>query len=192
MGTPHPRIDAASAAKATASSVVKGLVIIVLLIAALGLAVFGYYSLSNFFAANGTWYGPTQVKSGVATVNIETFMSLNVNPLGVVSGSGTFCIPLPFNNSTSTDLSVQGSHDFVHPGDNDPLPIGISVDYALSLPFGFSLPIGPQLKMHGNIIHGKLTFLGGDSKGTTTVLAMQHGSKSDFTRACQSLSPLGG
>jgi hypothetical protein len=191
MGTPHSRIDATSTTKATAGSPIRRLAVAVVIIVVLVLAVVAYYRQSGFFAANGTWYGPMRVKDGAVTVSIETYMNVTVNPLGVVSGSGTFCIPLPFNNSTSTDLSLQGSHDFVHPGDSDPLPIKITVDYAISLPLGLSLPIGPQLTMHGNIIHDKLTFLGGDSNGTTTTLAMQQGSKSDFTTACKSLSPIG-
>lgn len=190
MGMPQPRIDATSTTKATKGSAVRRLAVAVGIIIILVLTVFAYYRQSNFFAANGTWYGPMHIKTGVATVSIETYMNITVNPLGVVSGSGTFCVPLPFNNSTSTDLSLQGSRDFVHPGDSDPLPIGIKVDYAISLPLGLSLPIGPQLTMHGNIIHDKLTFLGGDGNATTT-LAMQQGSKSDFTKACKSLSPIG-
>ena len=190
MGTPQSRIDATSTTKSASGSPIRSLAIAVGIIIVLVLAVLAYYRQSGFFEANGTWYGPMHIKSGVGTVSVETYMNITVNPLGVVSGNGTFCVPLPFNNSTSTDLSLQGTHDFVHPGDSDPLPIKITVDYAISLPLGLSLPIGPQLSMHGNIIHDKLTFLGGDSNATTT-LAMQQGSKSDFTKACKSLSPIG-
>lgn len=190
MSTPTPRAGATSSTKSKAGSAAKTLGIIVLILILAAGAVLGYYTLSNFFGANGTWYGPMQMKSGVGTVSIETYMDITVSPTGTITGSGTFCIPLPFNNSTSTDLSLQGTHDFVHPGDNNPLPLKIKVDYAISLPLGFTLPIGPQLDMHGNVNHSVLSFFGGNGN-VSTALSMKHGSKTDFTAACKSLSPLG-
>lgn len=193
MSTPSSRVDATSSTKSAKSklgSVAKMLGVVVLILILAAGAVLGYYTLSNFFTPNGTWYGPMHMKSGVGTVSVETYMNLTVSPAGTISGNGTFCIPLPFNNSTSTDLSVQGTHDFVHPGDSDPLPLKIQVDYAISLPLGFSLPVGPQLDMHGNVHNGVLSFFGGNGN-VSTALAMKHGSKTDFTKACTSLSPLG-
>lgn len=190
MSTQQSRVDATSSTKSRTGSAVKNLAILVLILILAAGAVLGYYTLSNFFTANGTWYGPMHMKSGVGTVSIETYMNITVSPTGSISGSGTFCIPLPFNNSTSTDLTVQGTHDLVHPGDNDPLPLKIHVDYAISLPLGFSLPIGPQFDMHGNVHNDVLSFFGGDGN-VSTALSMKHGSKTDFTNACKSLSPLG-
>lgn len=165
-----------------------GIIPVILIIAIL--AVVGYYVLSNFFGANGTWYGPMHVKSGIGTVSIETYLDLSTSFLGPISGSGSFCVPLPFNNTPTYDFSVQGSHDFVRPWQADPQPIHLSADYAITLPLGFAFPLGPQLNLRGNVANNTLTLTGGNGNATTT-LAMKHGSKADFTAACKSLSPLG-
>jgi hypothetical protein len=161
-------------------------VILVLAIAA-GAA---YYAFSGFFNANGTWYGPMKVKTGVATISIETYMDVSTNVIGGMSGTGTFCVPLPFNNSTSFDYSLAGNHAFDLPGRDDPQAVTLTAEYTVPVAFGFSLPLGPTLTMHGNVASSILHLTGGDSNAATT-LDMKHGSKNDFTKACKSLAPLG-
>jgi hypothetical protein len=60
----------------------------------------------------------------------------------------------------------------------------------VQLPLGITIPIGPNLTMHGTVVNDTLKLTGGDSD-TSTSLTMKHGSKTDFTNACKSLSPLG-
>lgn len=149
-----------------------------------------YYSLSGFFNANGTWYGPMQVKADGATLEIETYMNVSTSLTGGLSGSGTFCLPLPFNNSTSFDYTLTGNRAFVLPGSDNAKPITLTAEYTVPVVFGITVPIGPNLTMHGNVANDTLQLTGGDSSKSTT-LAMKHGSKTDFEAACKQLNPLG-
>lgn len=164
------------------------LIPVLLILAIVG--VVAYYVLSNFFAANGTWYGPMRVKTGIATVSVETYMNLSTAFTGNISGSGTFCVPLPFNNNSSFDFSVQGHHDFVRPWMSDPQPITLTADYSIPLLLGVVLPLGPQLTLHGNVVNNVLKVSGGNANAASS-FELKHGSKADFTAACKSLSPLG-
>jgi hypothetical protein len=165
-------------------AVVGGLLVLAIV------AAVAYYALSGFFNANGTWYGPMHVKTGAGTVTIETYMDDSTFFTGSISGKGTFCVPLPFNNTATFDYSLSGNHDFVLPGRDDPQPITLKAENAVSLPLGIQIPIGPSLTMHGNATSSAFHLTGGDS-GTSTTLDMKHGSKDDFMNACKSLSPLG-
>ncbi len=165
-------------------AVVGGILVLAIIAAA------AYYALSGFFNANGTWYGPMHVKSGAGTVTIETYMDASTFFTGSISGSGTFCVPLPFNNTATFDYSLSGNHAFVLPGRDDQQPITLTAQYTIPLILGITLPIGPSLTMHGNVTNDIFHLTGGDSN-TSTLLDMKHGSKADFTTACKSLSPLG-
>jgi len=171
------------------------------------IAAVAYFALSGFFNANGTWYGPMQIKKGGATVQIETYMNVSTSivsgcvvclpnrllpaiSVGTMSGSGTFCLPLPFNNTGTFDYSLSGNHDFVLPGRDNQQPITLKAQYTVPIIFGIQIPIGPSLTMHGNATNNTFHLTGGDS-GASTSLDMKHGSKADFTAACKSLTPLG-
>jgi hypothetical protein len=160
-----------------------------LLVLAIGVGA-AYYAFSGFFNANGTWYGPMHVKSGVATITIETYMDVSTSVTGGMSGSGTFCIPLPFNNTSTFDYTLTGNHAFVLPGSDNQQPITLTAEYTVPVILGITIPIGPTLTMHGAVANNTLRLAGGDSNASTS-LDMKHGSKADFTAACKSLSPLG-
>jgi hypothetical protein len=154
------------------------------------IAVALYYALTGFFNANGTWYGPMRVTSGIASVSIETYMDVSTFFTGSISGKGTFCLPLPFNNLSTFDYSLSGDRTFTLPGQDNQRPITITAQYTVPLILGFTLPIGPSLQMHGNVADNTLHLTGGNST-VATVLDMKHGTKADFTAACHALSPLG-
>jgi hypothetical protein len=195
MSIPHPSEpaflrDAASSSTAKPRSrsfwlaVGGGLLVLAIIAVAL------YYALTGFFSANGTWYGPMRVTSGAATVSIETYMDDSTFFTGSISGKGTFCIPLPFNNLSTFDYSLSGSRAFTLPGRDNQRPITLTAQYTVPLVLGFTLPIGPSLQLHGNVANNTLHLTGGDST-VATVLDMKHGTKADFTAACHALSPLG-
>ncbi len=165
-------------------AIVGGVLVVAIVAAA------AYYALSGFFNANGTWYGPMRVKSGVGTVSIETYMDASTFFTGNISGTGTFCVPLPFNNTGTFDYTLAGNHAFTLPGSNDQQPITVTAEYTIPLLLGIVLPIGPSLHMQGNVVNNTFHLTGGDSSATTS-LDMKHGSKADFTAACKSLAPLG-
>jgi hypothetical protein len=165
-------------------AIVGGILVLAIIAVAL------YYALTGFFNANGTWYGPMRVTSGIAAVSIETYMDVSTFFTGSISGKGTFCIPLPFNNPSTFDYSLSGSRAFTLPGRDDPRPITIIAQYTVPLILGFTLPIGPSLQMHGNVANNAFHLTGGNST-VAAMLDMKHGSKADFTAACHALSPLG-
>jgi hypothetical protein len=166
-----------------------------------------YFGLTGFFNANGTWYGPMQIKKGGATVQIETYMNVSTSiasgcvvclpnrllpsiSFGTVSGSGTFCVPLPFNNTGTFDYTLTGDHAFMLPGREYSKPLTLTAEYTVPVVFGITVPIGPSLTLHGDAMNDALKLTGGDSN-TSATLTMKHGSKADFTAACKQLKPLG-
>jgi hypothetical protein len=153
-------------------------------------AVAAFYALSGFFNANGTWYGPLHIKSGSTTVSIETYMDVSTSFTGSISGQGTFCIPLPFNNTSTFDYSLTGTRAFSRPGQDNQQPITLTAEYTVPIVLGVRLPIGPSLQMHGNATSSSFHLTGGD-RNTSTSLDMQHGTKTTFRAACKALSPLG-
>lgn len=153
-------------------------------------ALVAYYALSGFFDANGTWYGTMHIHSAGKTLSIETYTEVSTFFTGSLSGKGTFCVPLPFNNTSTFDFSLSGKRAFTLPGTANQSPITLTAQYTVPLLLGITLPIGPSLQLHGNVANGSFHLTGGDSNAPTS-LDMRHGTKADFTVACKSLSPLG-
>jgi len=152
-------------------------------------ALAAYYALSGFFDANGTWYGPMRIQSGGKTIAIETYMEVSTFFTGSLSGKGTFCVPLPLNNTSTFDYSLSGNRALSLPGTANQQPITLTAQYTIPLVLGFTLPIGPSLHLHGNATNSGLDLTGGSSNASTS-LDMKHGTKADFTAACKSLSPV--
>jgi hypothetical protein len=164
-------------------AVVGGLLVLVIVAAA-------YYTVSGFFSANGTWYGTLHIPTGGRTVSIETSMDVSTFFTGSLSGKGTFCVPLPLNHTVTFAYSLSGNRAFSLPGQNSQSPITLTAQYTVPLLLGFTLPLGPSLRLHGNVADSRLHLTGG-SRNALTSLDMQHGTQTDFLAACKALSPLG-
>ena len=168
----------------------RRLVTLVGLLALIAVAVVAYYKTSGFLDANGTWYGPMRITSGRVTVSLETYMDVSTSLLGGISGHGTFCAPLPFNNTVTFDYSDSGDHAFTLLGHGEQPPITLTAQYTVPLVLGVVLPIGPSLRMRGDATSDSFHLGGGDGRVATS-LQMRHGTRAAFTSACKSLSPLG-
>jgi hypothetical protein len=168
----------------------RGLVSLVGLLVLIAVAVAAYYKTSGFLDANGTWYGPLRITSGSVTVSLETYMDVSTSFLGGISGTGTFCAPLPFNHTVTFDYSVSGDHAFELLGHGRQPPITLTAEYTVPLILGFSLPIGPSLQLRGDATSDSFHLTGGGGRVATS-LQMMHGTRAAFTSACKSLSPLG-
>jgi hypothetical protein len=153
-------------------------------------ALAAYYALSGFFNANGTWYGPLHIKSGGTTVSVATYMDVSTSVIGSISGQGTFCIPLPFNHTSTFNYSLSGQHAFSLLGQGNQPPITLTAEYTVPLVLGIRLPLGPRLQMQGNATSSSFHLTGGD-RNTSTSLDMRHGTRTTFMAACRTLSPLG-
>jgi hypothetical protein len=164
--------------------VIGGLLVLAIVVIA------AYYLLSGFFNANGTWYGTMHVTSGSTTVSIETYMEVSTFFTGSLSGQGTFCMPLPLQNTATFGYSLTGQRAFTFPGHETQPPIALTAEYTVPLPLGISVPIGPSLTMHGAVANNHLQLTGGSSTASTS-LDMRHGTKADFLAACKTLTPLG-
>jgi hypothetical protein len=167
------------------SRLVPLIVVIVILAAGAGV----YYETSGFLDANGTWYGPMHITSRGVTISIETYMEVATALTGSLSGKGTFCIPLPFNHTATFNYTLTGQHAFTLAGYGNQPPITLTAEYTVPVIFGFQLPIGPTLQMHGDATTSAFHMIGGD-RTTSTSLTMKHGTKAAFTTACHALSPL--
>jgi hypothetical protein len=140
--------------------------------------------LSDYFAANGTWYGPMQVQAGPGRGSIETYMDLTTLPTGSITGTGQFCLPNPIGGDTTTaDFGVAGQRE-----SNGSFTLTVS--YAVSAPLGLRLLLGPNLQLHGPIAGGVFHLTGG-SGNVPASLDMRHGTKAAFTAACHALAPIG-
>jgi hypothetical protein len=160
------------------------------ILALLAAGAFAYYKTSGVLDANGTWYGPTRATSGAVTVSVETYLNISTSLTGQFSGKGTFCLALPFNNTATVDFTLTGQHEFVFYG-HDPQPdVTLTVEEAVPLVAGFSLPIGPNLKLHGSATPTRLRLTGGDSH-VVAAADLRHGTRAAFTTACRALAPLG-
>ncbi len=187
---PASRRDAAPSGRTKQQSPAFGRAIVGGLLVLAIVALAAYYALSGFFNANGTWYGTMQIHSGGKTISIETYMEVSTFFTGSLSGKGTFCVPLPFNNTSTFEYSLSGKRAFTLPGTANQSPITLTAQYTVPLLLGITLPIGPSLQLHGNAANGSFHLTGGDGNAPTA-LDMKHGTKADFTAACKSLSPLG-
>ena len=155
-------------------------------------AVAAYFGVSGFFSANGTWYGTMAIHAGDRALAIETYMDITTLPTGSISGEGTFCIPLPFNNTSTFAYSLSGHRVFPLPGNtqhDQQWPITLTAQYRAPLLLGLTLPLGPALQMEGNVTTNSFHLIGGDGSASTA-LKLTHGDKNDFMAACRSLSPL--
>ena len=153
-------------------------------------AVAAYYALSGFFNANGSWYGTMHIRTGSTTVSLETYMEVSTFVTGSLSGKGTFCLPLPLQNTATFGYSLTGHRAFSLPGQATPPPITLTAEYTVPLILGISLPLGPSLTMQGTVTNGRLHLSGGSGTASTS-LDLQHGTQADFLAGCKTLSPLG-
>jgi hypothetical protein len=155
-------------------------------------AVAAYYGVSGFFSANGTWYGTMSIHAGDRALAIETYMDVSTLPTGSISGEGMFCVPLPFNNTSTFAYSLSGDRAFPLPGNtrhDQQWPISLTAQYRSPLLLGLTLPLGPALHMEGTVTTNSFHLIGGDG-AVSTVLTLTHGDKNDFMASCKSLSPL--
>jgi hypothetical protein len=171
-------------------SPVSRLIPLVVVLVLLAIGALAYYETSGFLDANGTWYGPMHITSGNVTVSVETYMDVSTSLTGHLSGTGTFCIPLPFNHTATFDFSLAGQHAFTFLTYGPQPPITLTAEETVPVILGVRLPIGPQLQMHGNATTSSFHLIGGDGHAATS-LDMTHGTKAAFTTACHALSPLG-
>jgi hypothetical protein len=169
---------------------VSRLVPLLVVLALLAAGALAYYQTSGVLDANGTWYGPTRATSGAVTVSVEAYLNISTSLTGQLSGKGTFCLPLPFHQTATVDFTLTGQHAFVFWG-HDPQPdVTLTVEEAVPVVAGFSLPIGPNLKLHGSATPTRLRLTGGDSH-VAAALDLQHGTRAAFMTACHALAPLG-
>jgi len=156
-------------------------------------AVAAYFGVSGFFSANGTWYGTMAIiHAGDRTLAIETYMDVSTLPTGSISGEGTFCVPLPFNNTSMFAYSLSGQRAFPRPDNtqhDQQWPITLTAQYRVPLLLGLTLPLGPALHMDGNVTTNRFHLIGGDG-AVSIALNLTHGDKNDFMAACRTLSPL--
>src|SRR5215813_10377083 len=147
------------------------LLVLVLLIVALIVAYPRLTSfLNDYFAANGTWYGPMHVQTGPTQESIETYMDLSTLPTGSITGSGEFCLPNPIGGGTTTAaFGVAGQRQ----SDGS---FTLMVSSGVAGPIGLRVLVGPQLQLQGSITGGAFHLAGGGSS-TPTTLTMRHGSK---------------
>ncbi len=165
----------------------------VLVLAVLSGALAAYYGLSGFFNANGTWYGTMYIQSGGKTPAIETYMDVSTSLTGSLSGTGSFCIPLPFENTSTVTYSLSGMRAFPLPGNDHPNqahPLILTAQYTVPLFLGFTLPLSPSLTLGGDATANGLHLTGGDDRAATS-LNMTRGTEAAFLAACKTLSPLG-
>ena len=164
--------------------VIGALVVAVLLIVALIVAIpRATVFLNNYFAANGTWYGPLHIDVGPLHGSMETYMALSTSPTGDISGNGQFCLPnLIGGGVTTAGFGVTGKHQ----SDGS---FSLAMAYELSGPLDLRALLGPQLQMHGTITSNSFHLTGGGSHTPTTMTAVR-GTTADFTSACHKLSPL--
>ncbi|HEV8194988.1 MAG TPA: hypothetical protein VGP82_26350, partial [Ktedonobacterales bacterium] len=161
-----------------------------LLIALILLVVAGIFAyprvtsfLNDYFAANGTWYGPMHVQTGPTQEAIETYMDLSTLPTGSITGGGEFCLPNLLGGGTSTaGFGVAGQRQ----GDGT-FTLTISSD--VSGPLGLRVLVGPQLQMKGTIASGTFHLTGGGGNAPTTT-TLKHGTKTSYISACHTLAPL--
>src|SRR5215467_11248433 len=136
--------------------------------------------LNDYFAANGTWYGPMHVQTGPTQESIEAFMDLSTLPTGSISGSGEFCLPNLLGGGTSTvGFGVAGQRQ----SDGS---FTLTISSGVSGPIGLRVLVGPQLQMKGTIASGTFHLTGGGSN-TPTTMTLRHGTKTDYTSACHTL-----
>jgi hypothetical protein len=173
--------------KRSATSRLVPLLVVLVLLAG---CVVAYYETSGFLDATGTWYGPTHVTSAGVTVTIETYLDVSTSLTGQLSGKGTFCLPLPFNQTATINFSVTGEHAFTLWGYGAQPPITLTLEEAVAAPLGARLPIGPRLQLHGTATSSRLQLSGGDQR-IATALDLARGSKTTFMTACHALTPLG-
>lgn len=170
--------------------IIAGMLVLAL---ALG-SIAAYYSSSGFFNANGIWYGMLVIQTGSRTLTIETYMDVSTWPTGSISGEGTFCIPLPFNNTATFEYRLSGQRTFPLPGNTQrdlQRPITLTAQYGMPLLLSLTLPLGPSLHLEGNASPSRFHLVGGDANASTA-LDMRHGTKAAFMSACGSLAPLQG
>lgn len=155
--------------------------------------VAAYFTLTGFFNANGTWYGTMYIHTGLRTVAVETYMEVSTAITGDISGKGTFCVPLPFNNTATVSYSLSGKRVFLRPGSSQhdqQGPLSLTAQEKVPLLLGLALPLGPSLHLEGNATAIAMHLTGGDGNASAT-LDMTHGSESAFMKACSALSPFG-
>jgi len=160
------------------------LIVVILLVVA---GIFAYPRvtsfLSDYFAANGTWYGPMHVQTGPTQEAIETYMDLSTLPTGSITGSGEFCLPnLLGGGITTVGFGVAGQRQ----SDGS---FTLTVSSGVSGPIGIRVLVGPQLQMKGTIVSGTFHLTGGSSN-TPTTMTLRHGTKTSYTSACHTLAPL--
>lgn len=170
--------------------IIAGMLVLTL---ALG-SIAAYYSLSGFFNANGLWYGTMAIQTGSRTLTIEIYMDVSTWPTGSISGEGTFCSPLPFNNTATFEFRLSGQRTFPLPGNTQrdrQQSITLTAQYGMPLLLSLTLPLGPSLHLEGNASPSRFHLVGGDGNAST-VIDMRHGTKAAFMSACGSLAPLQG
>jgi hypothetical protein len=170
--------------------IIAGMLVLTL---ALG-GIAAYYNLSGFFNANGTWYGTMAIHTGSKTLAIETYMDVSTWLTGNISGEGTFCIPLPFNNTATFVYRLSGRRTFPLPSNtqrDQQRPITLTAQYGMPLLLSLTLPLGPSLQLEGYASPSRFHLIGGDGNASTA-LDMRHGTKAAFMSACSSLAPLQG
>ncbi len=156
----------------------------------LALGAVAYYETSGFLDANGTWYGPMRMTSGGVTVSVETYLNLATSLTGQLSGKGTVCLPLPFRQTATADFSLSGQHALTGWGHGPQPAITLTIEEAVPVVLGFSIPIGPSLQLHGDATPTRLHLSGGN-RSMATSLELRHGTRAAFMTACQALAPLG-
>ncbi len=160
------------------------LIVVILLVVAVIVAYPRATSfLNDYFAANGTWYGPMQVDTGPTHESIETYMDLSTLPNGSITGTGEFCLPNLLGGGTTTaGFGVSGQRQ-----SDGSFTLTASSD--VSGPIGIRVLVGPNLQMKGTIASGTFHLTGGSSS-TPTTLTMKHGTKTSYIAACHTLAPL--
>jgi hypothetical protein len=164
-----------------------GVTLLIVLVLLLVVGFFAYPRVTSFlndyFAANGTWYGPTQVSTGPTHETMETYMDLTTIPNGSVTGSGEFCLPNLLGGGVTTagfNVAGQRQSDGTY---------SLTISSGVSGPVGIHVLVGPNLQLQGSISNGSFHLTGGGGN-TPTTLTMTHGTKTNYTSACHTISPL--
>ena len=144
------------------------LVAITVLVAVVAIAVF--FTRPSYA---GTWVGPGNYQGSGDPYAVVALLTLEQNPLGGVSGTGTICAD---TNGTPTQTAVTVSGNVT----------GSDASLMLRPVTGGSALFPDALTADGALDQGQLT-LSAESPAHL-LLTLQHGSRSDFTAACNQLA----
>ena len=123
----------------------------------------------------GTWVGPGNYQGSGDPYAVVALLTLEQNPLGGVSGTGTICADTG-DTPTPTQTAVTVSGDLS----------GSNARLTLRPVTGSSALFPAALTADGALDQGRLTLSAGSP--AHLLLTLQHGSQSDFTAACDQLA----